>query len=304
MRGSVIKRGSRYAVVVEVSRDPATGKRIREWHSGYETRKAAERARTEILHALDNGGHVPRSTLTLGEYLVDEWLPSRKPRQRAVGRGHRGQVGDRPASRLDPARVSTPHTSTRSTTSWRSAAGCGTAPAWRRIRSSVFTRCCTRRSGTRCGAAGSHGTSPTMSRPPRAARVEMPVWAVEELRAFLTHVRKDRLYAAWLLFSTTGMRRGEVCGLAWPDLDLDAGTARVEWTLGDVRGKPTWKSTPKSAAGERVMSLDPATANALRERRYANRRSGTRSARGGWPATPTGAGNTATTSCSPGKTDG
>ncbi len=65
------------------------------------------------------------------------------------------------------------------------------------------------------------------------------------------------------------MRRGEVCGLAWPDLDLDAGTARVEWTLGDVRGKPTWKSTPKSAASERVMALDPATVNALRERQYA-----------------------------------
>ncbi|MGH3925243.1 MAG: Arm DNA-binding domain-containing protein, partial [Pseudonocardiaceae bacterium] len=49
MRGSIIKRGSRYSVVVDVGRDPATGKRIREWHSGYETRKAAERARTGIL---------------------------------------------------------------------------------------------------------------------------------------------------------------------------------------------------------------------------------------------------------------
>lgn len=66
MRGSIIRRGSRYSVVVDVGRDPTIGKRIREWHSGYETRKAAERARVEILHALDNGGHVPRSTLPWG----------------------------------------------------------------------------------------------------------------------------------------------------------------------------------------------------------------------------------------------
>jgi integrase len=39
----------------------------------------------------------------------------------------------------------------------------------------------------------------------------------EQLRGFLEHVRDDPLYAAWPLFTTTGMRRGEVAGLRWPD---------------------------------------------------------------------------------------
>ncbi|HTE69197.1 MAG TPA: tyrosine-type recombinase/integrase [Actinomycetes bacterium] len=51
----------------------------------------------------------------------------------------------------------------------------------------------------------------------------MHVWSPEQLRAFLDHVRTDRLYAAWLLLATTGMRRGEVAGLRWADVDLDAG---------------------------------------------------------------------------------
>ncbi|MGH9249582.1 MAG: hypothetical protein ACRD0W_08735 [Acidimicrobiales bacterium] len=34
MRGTVIKRGNSWAVVVEVGRDPNTGKRARKWHSG------------------------------------------------------------------------------------------------------------------------------------------------------------------------------------------------------------------------------------------------------------------------------
>lgn len=54
-------------------------------------------------------------------------------------------------------------------------------------------------------------------------------------------------------------------------------TARVEWTLGDVRGK----STPESAAGERVMSLDPATVNALASASTPRRTSVARSAQGG-----------------------
>jgi hypothetical protein len=49
MRGSIIKRGRSWAVVVEVGRDPTTGKRIRKWHSGYRTKRDAERARTELL---------------------------------------------------------------------------------------------------------------------------------------------------------------------------------------------------------------------------------------------------------------
>jgi integrase len=100
---------------------------------------------------------------------------------------------------------------------------------------------------------------------PSPIRGEQNVWTVEELRRFLTHVREDTLYAAWLLFATTGMRRGEVAGLARADLDLDAATLRIDWTLGVINGKPTWKPRPKSKAGERTMSLDPATVEALRE---------------------------------------
>jgi integrase len=58
--------------------------------------------------------------------------------------------------------------------------------------------------------------------PPRGVSPEMQVWSPEQLRAFLTHARHDRLYALWLLVATTGMRRAELAGLRWIDVDLDA----------------------------------------------------------------------------------
>lgn len=100
---------------------------------------------------------------------------------------------------------------------------------------------------------------------PKYSRAHTDVWDVDQLRAFLDHVREDRMYAAWLLFATTGMRRGEVAGLAREDLDLDRGRLRVNWTLGIVDNQVTWKPRPKSRAGERVMALDPATVDALRQ---------------------------------------
>jgi integrase len=36
-------------------------------------------------------------------------------------------------------------------------------------------------------------------------------------------VRDDRLYAAWLVVATTGLRRAELAGLRWVDVDLEAG---------------------------------------------------------------------------------
>jgi len=71
--------------------------------------------------------------------------------------------------------------------------------------------------------------------PPRGASPEMQVWTPDQLRAFLAHVRHDRLYALWLLVVTTGMRRAELAGLRWIDTDLDA--ARLP------PGAPGWWST-------------------------------------------------------------
>src|SRR4030095_1083864 len=60
---------------------------------------------------------------------------------------------------------------------------------------------------------------------PRPGRPELQVWTAAELRAVLAAGADDRLYALWLLAASTGMRRGELLGLQWPEVDL--GRARV-----------------------------------------------------------------------------
>lgn len=104
------------------------------------------------------------------------------------------------------------------------------------------------------------------ARPPRLERREMSVWTAGQLRGFLSHVAEDRLYAMWLLLATTGMRRGEVLGLRWDAVDLDAGRIAVVRAITKAGGRPV-VSEPKTARGRRVIALDPATITTLRAHR-------------------------------------
>jgi integrase len=101
---------------------------------------------------------------------------------------------------------------------------------------------------------------------PKGMAPEMQVWSPDQLRAFLDHVRYDRLYAAWLLLATTGMRRGEVAGLRWIDFDLDAGRVSPRRPRVVVNHE-VLVSEAKTARGRRSIALDPATVAALRSHR-------------------------------------
>ena len=78
MRGSVVKKGDRWYVKIELDPDPATGRRRQKWHSGYRTKREAERARVDLLSKFDRGEYVEPSHQTLADFL-DEWLKAIEP---------------------------------------------------------------------------------------------------------------------------------------------------------------------------------------------------------------------------------
>ena len=78
MRGSIVKRGAGYAVVVELDRDPVSGKRRQKWHSGYRTKRDAEKALGELVNAVHGGTFIEPSKQTFAEYLT-EWLAAIEP---------------------------------------------------------------------------------------------------------------------------------------------------------------------------------------------------------------------------------
>ena len=96
----------------------------------------------------------------------------------------------------------------------------------------------------------------------------MKIWSAEQLRTFLASMADDRLYAMWLLLATTGMRRGEVLGLRWRDVDHRNLRVQVRQALNVVEYKLVF-SEPKTNKARRSVALDPVTAGALRSHRAA-----------------------------------
>lgn len=78
MRGSVLKKGDRWYVKIELDPDPVTGRRRQKWHSGFRTRRDAERARIDLLSKFDRGEYVEPSHQTVAEFFA-EWLKTIEP---------------------------------------------------------------------------------------------------------------------------------------------------------------------------------------------------------------------------------
>ena len=70
MRGSIVKKGDKWYVVVE-DRDQQTGQRKRRWHSGYRTKREAQSACNDLLAAIQHGEYVPPSRQTVAYGLND-----------------------------------------------------------------------------------------------------------------------------------------------------------------------------------------------------------------------------------------
>lgn len=101
-------------------------------------------------------------------------------------------------------------------------------------------------------------------KPPRRPRTRRQVWKPEEIRTFLASVRHDRFAALFLLELTTGIRRGQVCGLKWDAVDLDTGDITVHNNRVVVGGEARDKPGGKTRNADKTISIDRATVDALR----------------------------------------
>nr|WP_232624971.1 tyrosine-type recombinase/integrase [Micromonospora sagamiensis] len=97
-------------------------------------------------------------------------------------------------------------------------------------------------------------------------RPAVAVWTADQLADFLSGVTDDSLFAFWWLTALRGLRRGEMCGLRWTDVDLDQGVLTIERNR-TTAGYTIVEGDPKTPAGRRAVALDKRTVQVLRAHR-------------------------------------
>lgn len=94
---------------------------------------------------------------------------------------------------------------------------------------------------------------------------EVTAWSAAELRAFLAATEGRPRHPLWVTAAATGLRRGELLGLSWDAVDLDARTLVVKRALSVVRRHVRLK--PPKTSQARTVTLDEKAVAALADQR-------------------------------------
>lgn len=100
---------------------------------------------------------------------------------------------------------------------------------------------------------------------PRWDRPQIKTWDRRQVAEFLawSHANDDPMFPIWLLVFSTGLRRGEIAGLRWVDVDLVGSTISIRQTRVIAEDQGVIVSTPKTRAGNRVATIDALTRDSL-----------------------------------------
>lgn len=258
------KRGVTWEATVELSRDPATGKRRQKYVSG-PTRKATEAKIAAILARDVEGKPASDSNQLLSAFLA-EWLDIVRPSVKGGSmRAWRSRIkvwiaphiGNRRLRDLTPQDVN------------RLMATMLAAGKSQSYANAVYS---TLRTALNHAVRWELITSNPCSavKPPKMDTEEMQTWSPEEVAIAIEHLADDpRFGALWRLALTTGMRVGELVGLRWADIDLDRGLLSVRQAVARGEYGEYQIDTPKTARGRRSISISPADVQALKRHRAA-----------------------------------
>ena len=100
--------------------------------------------------------------------------------------------------------------------------------------------------------------------PPKCIGNEMNVLTLEQVEQLLDSAKGDRFEALYALAVTTGMRRGELLGLKWEDVDMNVSTVRVKRSLVLIRAGLVFVP-PKSAKSRRSITLTSGVVESLKK---------------------------------------
>jgi len=238
-------------------------KRKRKYYSIHASgKREAQKKANRILADLESSHYATADGITVGAFL-GQWLeqktslaPSTLIRYREIIRNHLvPALGCTALEKLRPIDISSYYKTAQEVLSPT------TVLHHHRVLSQAL------KTAMRWGMLSSNPAA--MIDPPKQARKEFAVLNIQETLELVTGAKSSRFFPAILLGAYAGMRRGEILGLTWSNVDLDAARLSVLQSLEkDFDGGLRFKQ-PKTATSRRMIPLSKFVIEGLREHRQA-----------------------------------
>ena len=261
MQGYVVAKGDRFYVVIYEGVDPITGRERRRWHAAGVDRTAAERL--AVVLATEAKANERSVGVSLGRYLLETWLPAKRMNLRlSTWNGYRSiielhvipRVGRLPLRRLRAHHLESLYAELLASGRRDGKGGLDpkTVLEVHVILHKALRDACKR--GLVVRNIASDAEAPKRRRPTD----ELRAWTAPQLHAFLQIAQGDRLFPAFWLAANTGMRRGELLGLRWGDIDTTGGHLSVNRSLISVAYE-LHETRGKTRNSRRWIDLDSVT---------------------------------------------
>lgn len=243
--------------------DPATGKRKQKEVGGFRTKAEAEEAAKRIQYELQTGTYVEPAKMTVEEFLLDyvkntlknEVAPNTYEQRLAYVENHIApRIGKIKLTDLKPVHIQKFYNELRE----------HFTPGHVQNIGNLLTKAL--RQAERWDLIKRNPAAlvkkPTTSR----KNSKMKVWTVEEQKTFLEYVKSESefYYTLFLLALTSGMRKGEILGLQWNDVDTKQGIVSVKRTAVWAQRNLYLKDTPKTESSIRTIQIPEQTSKALK----------------------------------------
>ena len=272
MRGHIAKKGNRYYAVIYEGVDPATGKDRHRWHAAGDTKKGAEKMLADLVKRVHDGDYRAPDKISLGDYMLERWLPSKRTRVKpSTAAAYEANIrlhispyiGSIPLQKLQPEDLDDLYVKLLTEGKKNGSGGGLSAKSVRNVHATIQSALSdATRKGTVFRNVADIADPPSISRSGRS----MNVWSSEQLRVFLDEMAGYELFPLYFLAATTGMRRGELAGLRWRNVDLDAARLTVNQQVVSVEYELI-EDDLKTASSRRTVDLDEQTIAMLRRHR-------------------------------------
>jgi integrase len=268
--GSITKRkDGTWQASVSAGYDPATGKPKRKYFYGRTRREVADML-AKALAEVKTGRFVEPTKTTLGEWL-DKWLTGYKKSELKPGTYDSYETLIN--THIKPALGNIPMAKLQANTlqdfyNEKLADGRVDGTGGLSTRTVRYFHAVIRQALEQAVKEGLLARNVAdATNPPVIKNKQMQPLTESELLDFLETAKGDRLFAAYLLSATTGLRRGELLGLCWDCVDLERGTLSVKRQLLRLKGCLILDDSTKSKSSRRNVTLTDDTMRELKSHR-------------------------------------